>query len=90
VFANNDCTTSGGGFAGLELENTVKNMDVYGNYFHGLASPAIAHVHTKEINVKIHVLYPERFPIFKNVGTLSLNWKKCIVLLQNLFIFSIS
>ena len=54
VFANNDCTTSGGGFAGLELENTVKNIDVYGNYFHGLDGPAIAHVHTKEINVKIH------------------------------------
>jgi polygalacturonase len=54
VFANNDCTTSGGGYAGLELENTVKNIDVYGNYFHHLPAPAVAHVHTKEINVKIY------------------------------------
>ncbi|RPJ79193.1 MAG: right-handed parallel beta-helix repeat-containing protein [Alphaproteobacteria bacterium] len=54
VFANNDCTTSGGGFAGLELENTVKNIEVYGNNFHDLDGPAIAHVHTKESNVKIH------------------------------------
>ena len=53
-FFNNDCTTSGGGYAGLELEDTVTNIDVYGNYFHKLAGPAIAHVHTKETNVKIH------------------------------------
>ncbi len=54
VFANNDCTTSGGGYAGLELEGTVKNIEVYGNNFHGLAGPAIAHVNTKETNVNIH------------------------------------
>ena len=54
VFANNDCTTSGGGYAGLELENAVTNIDVYGNNFHGLAGPDIAHVHTKETNVNIH------------------------------------
>ena len=54
VFANNDCTTSGGGYAGLELEGTVKNIEVYGNNFHGLAGPAIAHVNTKENNVNIH------------------------------------
>ena len=54
VFANNDCTTSGGGYAGLELEGAVKNIEVYGNNFHDLAGPAIAHVHTKETNVKIH------------------------------------
>ena len=54
VFANNYCTTSGGGYAGLELENTVKNIDAYGNYFYKLHGPAIAHVHTKETNVKIH------------------------------------
>ena len=54
VFANNDCTTSGGGYAGLELEGTVKNIEVYGNNFHDLAGPAIAHVHTKETNVKIY------------------------------------
>ena len=54
VFANNDCTTSGGGYAGLELEGTVKNIEVYGNNFHDLAGPAIAHVNTKETNVNIH------------------------------------
>ena len=54
VFANNDCTTSGGGYAGLELEGTVKNIEVYGNNFHDLAGPAIAHVNTKESNVNIH------------------------------------
>jgi hypothetical protein len=53
VFANNDCTTAGGGYAGLELEGTVKNIEVYGNNFHGLAGPAIAHVNTKETNVNI-------------------------------------
>ena len=51
--ANNDCTTSGGGYAGLELEGTVKNIEVYDNNFHGLAGPAIAHVNTKETNVNI-------------------------------------
>jgi polygalacturonase len=54
VFANNDCTTSGGGYAGLELEGTVKNVEVYGNNFHDLAGPAIAHVNSKETNVNIH------------------------------------
>lgn len=54
VFAHNDCTTSGGGYAGLELENAVTNIEVYGNNFHGLAGPDIAHVHTKETNVNIH------------------------------------
>ncbi|RPJ70453.1 MAG: right-handed parallel beta-helix repeat-containing protein, partial [Alphaproteobacteria bacterium] len=37
VFANNDCTTSGGGYAGLQLQGTVKNIEVYGNNFHDLA-----------------------------------------------------
>jgi len=54
VFANNDCSTSGGGYAGLELEGTVKNIEVYSNNFHDLAGPAIAHVNTKESNVNIH------------------------------------
>jgi hypothetical protein len=54
VFANNDCTTSGGGYAGLELENAVTNIEAYGNNFHGLAGPDVAHVHTKETNVNIH------------------------------------
>jgi hypothetical protein len=54
VFTNNDCTTSGGGFAGLQLQGTVKNIKVYGNNFHDLAGPAIAHWKTKESNVNIH------------------------------------
>jgi len=54
VFANNDCTTSGGGYAGLELENAVTNIEAYGNNFHGLAGPDIARVHTQETNVNIH------------------------------------
>jgi polygalacturonase len=54
VFANNDCTTSGGGFAGLQLQGTVKNIEAYGNNFHDLAGPAIAHWKTKETNVNIH------------------------------------
>jgi hypothetical protein len=53
VFANNECTTSGGGYTGLELEGTVKNIEVYGNYFHDLDTPAIAHVSTTETNVSI-------------------------------------
>ncbi len=54
VFANNECTTSGGGYAGLELEGRVTNIEAYGNYFHDLKGPAIAHVHTIETNVKIY------------------------------------
>lgn len=54
LFEKNDCTTSGGGYAGLELENTVKNIDAHYNYFHNLAGPAVARVHTKETNVKLH------------------------------------
>ncbi|MDQ1276632.1 MAG: Beta helix protein [Euryarchaeota archaeon] len=54
VFANNECTTSGGGYAGLELEGTVKNIEVYGNCFHDLDAPAIAYVNTEEMNVNVH------------------------------------
>ncbi|RPJ70454.1 MAG: right-handed parallel beta-helix repeat-containing protein, partial [Alphaproteobacteria bacterium] len=54
VFANNDCTTSGGGYAGLQLQGTVKNIEVYGNNFHDLAGPDIAHWKTTETNVNIH------------------------------------
>ena len=53
-FVNNECTTSGGGYAGLELEGVVKNIEVYGNYFYHLAGPAIAHVNSKESSVKIY------------------------------------
>jgi hypothetical protein len=53
VFENNDCTTSGGGYAGLELENKVTNIECTGNYFHDMPY-GIARVHTSEQNVTIH------------------------------------
>jgi polygalacturonase len=53
VFANNDCTTSGGGFAGLELENKVTSIECTGNYFHDMPW-GISRVHTSENNVNIH------------------------------------
>jgi polygalacturonase len=53
VFANNECTTSAGGYAGLELENKVTNIECTGNYFHDMPW-GIARVHTTEKNVKIH------------------------------------
>jgi Right handed beta helix region len=52
VFATNDCTTSGGGYAGLELENKLINIECSGNYFHDMPW-GIARVHTKEKNVVI-------------------------------------
>lgn len=51
---NNEATTSGGGYAGLELQGTLKNIEVSGNYFHDLAAPGIVHLNTKETNVNIH------------------------------------
>jgi hypothetical protein len=51
---NNEATTSGGGYAGLELQGTLKNIEVTGNYFHDLDAPAIVHLNTKETNVKIY------------------------------------
>ncbi|MGB9929850.1 MAG: right-handed parallel beta-helix repeat-containing protein, partial [Methanosarcina sp.] len=51
---NNECTTSGGGYAGLELQGTLKNIEASGNYFHDLDAPAIVHLNTKESNVNIH------------------------------------
>ena len=48
---NNECTTSGGGYAGLELQGTLKNIEASGNYFHDLDAPAIVHLNTKETNV---------------------------------------
>ena len=52
TFTNNDCTTSGGGYAGLELEDTVTNIRCTGNYFHDMPW-GIARVHTTEKNVVI-------------------------------------
>ena len=54
VMTNNECTTSGGGYAGLELQGTLKNIEASGNYFHDLSAPAIVHLNTKETNVNIH------------------------------------
>lgn len=54
VMKNNECTTSGGGYAGLELQGTLKNIEASGNYFHDLPAPAIVHLNTKETNVNAH------------------------------------
>ncbi|WP_232308538.1 right-handed parallel beta-helix repeat-containing protein [Methanosarcina lacustris] len=54
VMTNNECTTSGGGYAGLELQGTLKNIEASGNNFHDLSAPAIVHLNTKETNVNIH------------------------------------
>jgi hypothetical protein len=51
VMKNNECTTSGGGYAGLELQGTLKNIEASGNYFHDLPAPAIVRLNTKETNV---------------------------------------
>ncbi len=54
VMQNNECTTSGGGYAGLELQGTLVNIEASGNYFHDLDAPAIVHLNTQETNVNIH------------------------------------
>jgi polygalacturonase len=54
VMKNNECTTSGGGYAGLELQGTLKNIEASGNYFHDLPAPAIVRLNAKEISVSIH------------------------------------
>jgi hypothetical protein len=54
VMKNNECTTSGGGYAGLELQGTLTNIEASGNYFHDLSAPAVVHLNTKETNVNIH------------------------------------
>jgi hypothetical protein len=41
VFARNYCTSYGFGDAGLQLEDKLKNIKVYGNRFHNLAGLAI-------------------------------------------------
>ncbi|HET8689200.1 MAG TPA: right-handed parallel beta-helix repeat-containing protein [Methanosarcina sp.] len=51
VMKNNECTTSGGGYAGLELQGTLKNIKASGNYFHDLPAPAIVRLNTQETNV---------------------------------------
>lgn len=53
VVINNEATTSGGGYAGLELQGTLENIEVSGNYFHDLDAPAIVHLNTQETNVNI-------------------------------------
>lgn len=53
VMTNNECTTSGGGYAGLELQGTLKNIEASGNYFHDLPAPAVVRLNTDETNVNI-------------------------------------
>ena len=53
VMTNNECTTSGGGYAGLELQGTLENIEASGNYFHDLPSPAVVRLNTDETNVNI-------------------------------------
>ncbi|WP_292387929.1 right-handed parallel beta-helix repeat-containing protein [Methanosarcina sp. UBA5] len=54
VMENNECTTSGGGYAGLELQGTLNNIEASGNYFHNLPAPAVVHLNSKETSVNIH------------------------------------
>jgi polygalacturonase len=54
VMKDNECTTSGGGYAGLELQGTLKNIEASGNYFHDLSAPAVVHLNTNETGVNIH------------------------------------
>jgi len=54
VMKNNECTTSGGGYAGLELQGTLKNIEASGNHFHDLPAPAVVRLNTKETGVNIH------------------------------------
>ncbi|KKG04177.1 hypothetical protein DU86_02190 [Methanosarcina mazei] len=54
VMKNNECTTSGGGYAGLELQGNLKNIEASGNYFHDLPVPAVIRLNTQETNVNIH------------------------------------
>lgn len=54
VVKNNEVTTSGGGYAALELQGTLKNIEASGNYFHDLPVPAVVRLNTQETNVNIH------------------------------------
>ncbi len=54
VFANNYCTSYGFGYAGLQLEDKLTNIEVYGNKFRDVAGPAIAHENSKGTNVNIY------------------------------------
>jgi hypothetical protein len=54
VFADNYCTSYGFGYAGLQLEDKLTNIEVYGNKFQDVAGPAIAHENSKETNVNIY------------------------------------
>jgi hypothetical protein len=51
IMKDNDCTTSGGGYAGLELQGTLSNIEASGNYFHDLPAPAVVRLNTRETNV---------------------------------------
>jgi hypothetical protein len=53
VFARNYCTSYGFGDAGLQLEDKLANIRVYGNTFHNLAGLAIKHETSNRNNIEI-------------------------------------
>ncbi|AKB77972.1 hypothetical protein MSHOH_1489 [Methanosarcina horonobensis HB-1 = JCM 15518] len=54
VVIDNEATTSGGGYAALELQGTLKNIEASGNYFHDLPVPAVIRLNTQETNVNVN------------------------------------
>jgi len=81
VFVNNECTTSGGGYAGLELQGTLKNIEASGNYFHDLDAPAIVHLNTDETNVNIHRTFRSKISGFYIFEILQLFFIKSLPIL---------
>ena len=51
---DSESTSSGGGYAGLELQGELKNIEASGNYFHDLPTDPIIRLNTHETNVNIH------------------------------------
>jgi hypothetical protein len=54
IFANNYCTSYGFGYAGLQLEDKLENIDVYGNKFKDVAGPAIARENSEGTDINIY------------------------------------
>lgn len=52
-FLNNECSTSGGGHTGLQLQGDLKNIYVAENYIKGLPYPGILSINAKMKNVVI-------------------------------------
>lgn len=53
-FINNECSTSGGGYCGLELEGKVTNIECSGNIWHTMPGGGVAYVNAVKKNVNIH------------------------------------